>query len=51
MVEGKERPDGTAVRHKQGHPKGGIKLVDEGDLIPKACGVIWGKLKEKIMKG
>jgi len=39
------------VRHKLGHPKGGIRMLDEGGVIPGAIKDMAAKITNKIIKG
>jgi hypothetical protein len=38
-------------RHKLGHPKGGINLLDEGGIVPGAIKDTVAKITNKIIKG
>jgi hypothetical protein len=38
-------------RHKYAHPKGGMNLYDEGNIIPAAFKDYCGKIANKIIKG
>ena len=38
-------------RHKYAHPKGGMKLYDEGNVIPQAVKDYSTKIASKIIKG
>lgn len=39
------------MRHHLAHPKGGITLVDEGNLAPKALKEVLSKATKKIVNG
>lgn len=38
------------MRHKLAHPKGGMNLIDEGNVIPGAVKDFMGKVANKIIK-
>jgi hypothetical protein len=38
------------VRHKLAHPKGGIHLYDEGNIVVSAFKDFMGKIAKKIVK-
>lgn len=40
-----------SCRHKLGHPKGGIQLLDDGGVIPGAVKDMAGKITSKLIKG
>lgn len=42
--------DNSKPRHKFGNHKGGMNLVDEGNIIPGAVKDIVGKVANKIVK-
>ena len=50
--EKKSRPSGKECRHPNGENSyGGLRLIDEGDLLPKAVSAIFVKMKNKILAG
>ena len=38
------------IRHRLGHPKGGLMLIDEGNIIPEAAKDIMSKVANKLLK-
>jgi hypothetical protein len=41
----------TVIRHRLAHPKGGIQLYDEGNVVMNAFKDFAGKIAKKIAKG
>jgi hypothetical protein len=38
-------------KHKDSHPNGGMKMLDEGNILPGAFKEVCGKLAKKLVLG